>query len=209
MEHTNENSSAWQHALPRGRQGLATTMNGFGKVIEDSRRLSTLRDVDEVLRGLSRLLKKTVRSGWAVVYLLDRERRDFAPARSCGMPPRYLPLFREMPLAPNKIPLLRTILQKKHHLQITNTESSRLLNPTFRRLLRSLVLLAVPMVVHNQVTGAVFVARRRSVAPIFTPDEIAVIKDMVSHAALVVSHIELFDQSLEMALDMAKRIDVI
>ena len=209
MQHTNENSGAWQQALPCRRQGLPTTMNGFGKVIEDTQRLSTLRDVDEVLRGLSRLLKKTVRSGWAVVYLLDRERRDFAPARSCGMPPRYLPLFRDMPLAPGKIPLLRTILQKKHHLQITNTESSRLLNPTFRRLLRSLVLLAVPMVVHNQVTGAVFVARRRSVAPIFTPDEIAVIKDMVSHAALVVSHIELFDQSLEMALDMAKRIDVI
>jgi len=184
-------------------------MNGFGKVIEDSRRLSTLRDVDEVLQGLSRLLKKTVKSGWAVVYLLDRERRDFAPARSCGMPPRYLPLFRDMPLVPEKIPLLRTILQKKHHLQIPNPESSRLLNPIFRRLLKSLVLLAVPMVVHNQVTGAVFVARRRSVASTFTPDEIAVIKDMVSHAALVVSHIELFDQSLEMALDMAKRIDVI
>ena len=209
MQHTNENSDAWQQALPRGRQGLATTMNGFGKVIEDSRRLSTLRDVDEVLQGLSRLLKKTVRSGWAVVYLLDRERRDFAPARSCGMPPRYLPLFRDMPLVPEKIPLLRTILQKKHHLQIPNPESSRLLNPIFRRLLKSLALLAVPMVVHNQVTGAVFVARRRSVALTFTPDEIAVIKDMVSHAALVVSHIELFDQSLEMALDMAKRIDVI
>ncbi len=184
-------------------------MNGFGKVIEDTKRLSSLRDVDEVLQGLSRLLKKTVRSGWAVVYLLDRERRDFAPARSCGMPARYLPLFRTLPLQPDKIPLLRSILQKKQHFQITSPESSRLISTPFRRLLRSLTLLAVPMVVHHQVLGAVFVARRRSVAPNFTPDEITVIKDVVAHAALVVSHIELFDQSLEMALDMAKRIDVI
>jgi len=184
-------------------------MNGFGKVIEDTKLLSSLRDVDEVLRGLSRLLKKTVGSGWAVVYLLDRERRDFAPARSCGMPARYLPLFRNLPLEADKVPLLRSILQKKQHVQIGTPESSRLIGPPFRRLLRSLVLLAVPMVVHNQVLGAVFVARRRSIAQHFTPDEITVIKDIVSHAALVVSHIELFDQSLEMALDMAKRIDVI
>ena len=32
---------------------------------------------------------------------------------------------------------------------------------------------------------------------------------MVSHAALVVSHIRLIDESLDMAVEMAKRIDII
>ena len=74
--------------------------------------------MDEVLKGLFRLLKKTVQSLWTVVYLLDREQRDFAPARSCGLPSRYRPLFREMPLVPGKLPLLKAIIHKKQHLLI-------------------------------------------------------------------------------------------
>jgi HD-GYP domain-containing protein (c-di-GMP phosphodiesterase class II) len=64
------------------------------------------------------------------------------------------------------------------------------------------------MVVQNQVMGAVFIARTRNYPP-FSDEEIAVIREMVSHAALVVSHIRLFDESLDMAVVMAKRIDII
>ncbi len=181
---------------------------GFGTYREGIERLTGLADVDEVLKGLSRLLKRTVKSLWAVVYLLDRERHDFAPARSCGLPARYLPLFREMPLPPDKIPLLKTILRKKQHLLIPNAGASKLLTPKLRAVLQDLTLLAVPMIVRNQVTGVVFVARAGDYPP-FSDDEIAVIRLMVSHAALVASHISLFDDSLEMAVDMARRIDVI
>ena len=180
----------------------------YKKYREGIERLSGLADVDEVLRGLSRLLKKTVQSLWTVVYLLDRDQRDFAPARSCGLPARYLPLFREMPLVPGKLPLLKTIIRKKQHLLIPDAGSSDLLTPKLRSILCGLSLLAVPMVVRNHVMGVVFVVRSGNYPP-FSPEEIAVIKDMVSHAALVASHIRLFDDSLEMALDMARRIDVI
>lgn len=181
---------------------------GFGTYREGIERLTGLADVDEVLKGLSRLLKKTVQSLWAVVYLLDRERHDFAPARSCGLPARYLPLFREMPLPADKIPLLKAILRKKQHLLIPDAGASALLTPKLRAVLRDLTLLAVPMIVRNQVTGVVFVARASDHPP-FTPEEIEFIMLMVSHAALVASHISLFDESLEMAVEMARRIDVI
>ena len=180
----------------------------YEKYREGIERLTSLADVDEVLKGLSRILRKTVKSLWTVVYLLDIEQRDFAPARSCGLPARYLPLFREMPLVPGKLPLLKTIIRKKQHLLIPDAGSSELLTPKLRSILCGLSLLAVPMVVRNHVMGVVFVVRSGDHPP-FSPEEIAVIKDMVSHAALVVSHIRLFDDSLEMALDMARRIDVI
>ena len=180
----------------------------FNAVIEGSERLSGLADVDEVVRDLSRLLKKLVKSRWIAVYFFDRERRDFAPARSYGLPDRFVPIFRDMPLAPDKIPLLKGLLRKKQHLLLSDPSASHLIPPKLRKLLRNLTLLAVPMVARNQVIGAVFVARARELPP-FSPDEVAVIRDLVSHAALVVSHIQLFDESLDMALDLAGRIDVI
>ncbi len=180
----------------------------FGTYREGIERLTGLADVDEAMKGLSRLLKKTMKSLWAVVYLLDREQRNFAPARSCGLPSRYVPLFREMPLPPDKVPLLKSVLRKKQHLLILDVGASDLLTPKLRAVLGGLTLLAVPMTVRSQVIGVVFVARAGDVPP-FSADEIAAIRLMVSHAALVVSHIRLFDDSLEMAVDMAKRIDVI
>ncbi|KAF0218857.1 MAG: metal dependent [Geobacteraceae bacterium] len=180
----------------------------FDKILEGAGRLAGLADVDEVVKDLSGLLKKTVKSRWVVVYLFDRERRDFAPARSYGLPPRYRNLFRDMPLSPDKIPLIKSMLRKKHHLLITDTGRSEMLTPLFRKLLRRLTLLAVPMVVRNQVMGAVFVARSSNYPP-FSAEEIAIIRDLVSHAALVVSHMRLFDESLDMAIDMAKGIDII
>lgn len=178
------------------------------KILSRSRQLVELTDVDEVLKDLSRLLKKLVKSSWIAVYLLDREQRDFAPARSCGLPSRYLPLFREMPLVPAKLPLLKKMLHKKQHLLIADAGESELLTVRFRKLLLHLTLLAVPMLVRNEVMGAVFIARSRNFPP-FSSEEIAIIRDMVSYAALVVSHIRLFDESLEMAVEMGKRIDII
>ncbi len=178
------------------------------RIIAQSRKLVELDDVDEVLNDLSRLLKKLVKCSWSAVYLFDREQRDFAPARSCGLPSRYIPLFREMPLAPDKLPLLKKLLLKKKLLQIPDAGESELLPLRFRRILRRLAILALPMVVRNQVLGAVIIARRRDYPPL-TKEEIAVIREMVSHAALVVSHIRLFDESLDMAVEMGKRIDII
>jgi len=177
-------------------------------ILSRNRPFSELADVDEVLNDLSRLLKKMVKSRWIAVYLLDREQRDFAPVRSCGLPARYLPLFREIPLEPARLPLLKNILRKKQHLQIADAGESELLPPRFRKILRRLTLLALPMIVRNQVMGAVFIARTRNYPP-FSDEEIDIIRDIISHAALVVSHIRLFDESLDMAVEMAKRIDII
>jgi HD-GYP domain-containing protein (c-di-GMP phosphodiesterase class II) len=178
------------------------------KILSRSGRLAEMTDVDEVLKDLSRLLKKLLKSSWSAVYLIDREQRDFAPVRSCGLPSRYLSLFREMPLVTGKLPLLKNMMHKKQHLQIPDAGESELLTPRFRKLLRRLTLLALPMVVRNQVMGAVFIARSRDYPP-FTPTEIEIIRGMVSQAALVVSHIRLIDESLDMAVEMAKRIDII
>ncbi len=180
----------------------------FINILQGAERLARFSDVDKVMQDLSRLLKKTVNSRWAVVYLLDRERRDFSPARSCGLPARYLPVFREMPMAPDKIPLLKKILRDKQHLLLNDSGVSTLLTPTLRKLLGNITLLAVPMMVNNQVMGVAFVARDKSY-PSFSDVEITLIKDVISHAALVASHAILFDESLDMAVEMGKRVDII
>lgn len=180
----------------------------FINILQAAERLTNLRDVDTVMHDLSHLLKKMVNSRWSVIYLIDRERRDFTPAKSYGLPARYLPLFQEMPLSSDKIPLLKKLLRGKRHLLLNDSGSSKLLTPALRKLLGNISLLAVPMVVKNQVMGIAFVARNKNY-PLFSTAEIVLIKGVVSQAALVASHSTLFDESLDMALEMGKRIDII
>ena len=183
-------------------------MDGFARYREGIERLTGLADVDEVLQGLGRLLKKMFNSRWTVVYLLDREQRTFTPGRSSGLPSSYLPLFREIPLAPGKRPQLMKVLRKRQPFHIPDAGQWELLAPQIRTVLRGFNLLCIPMVVRSHVIGAAFTARKSGQPP-FSPEETRVIRDMVSHAALVSSHIRLFDDSLEMAVEMARRIDVI
>ena len=176
--------------------------------LKSTARLATLDDVDEVLANLARMLRRAVKSRWVVVYLMDREQQSFAPARCCGLPEKWEPLFRTIPLEPSKLPLLRRLLAQRRHMIIPNPATSDLLSPFFRRTLRSLTLLAVPMQVRQQLLGVVFVARAARLSP-FTRDEATTIRELVAQAALVASHIRLFDESLDMAVEMAKRIDII
>lgn len=178
------------------------------KALQRVASLGTLVDVDEVVKNLALILRKTVHVRWVLVYFYDRERRNFSPARGYGLSERYMSIFREAPLVPDKVPLLKTMLRRRQHILITDTATSELIPPRYRKLLSRVNLLALPMVVRNQLTGAVFVARHKRF-PIFTDDDIATIKDIISHAALSVSHMKLYDESLEMAIDLARRIDVI
>jgi len=171
-------------------------------------RLARFDEVDEVLANLARMLKRSVKSRWVVVYQFDRERRSFSPARSCGLPAEWEKEFTSLPLLPEKQPLLRRLLARRRHLQVVDPASSDLFSPFFKRLLHPFTLLAVPMIAHQQLTGVVFIARPRKLEP-FTPLEIAIIRELVAQAALVASHIRLLDESLEMALEVAKRVDVI
>ncbi len=180
----------------------------FGKMLKKVARLSRLSDLDEVIKTYSILLKNIVNIRWALVYFFDRERQDFAPARGYGLPHRYIRLFENTPIRPDKLPLLKSMLLKKQHLLIADTATSEMLNATSRKFLGDLTLLAVPMIVRNQVVGTVFVARHKSLPP-FTDKGINLVREMVSNAALSVSHMRLYDESLESAINMAKRVETI
>ncbi len=180
----------------------------FEKMLKKVARLSSLSDLDGVIRTYSILLKNIVNIRWALVYFFDREQHNFAPARGYGLPQRYIRLFENTPIHPDKLPVLKSMLLKKQHLLIEDTATSDMLNATSRKFLSDLTLLAVPMIVKNQVVGTVFVARHKSLPP-FSDKGINLIRDMASNAALSVSHMRLYDESLESAINMAKRVDTI
>jgi HD-GYP domain-containing protein (c-di-GMP phosphodiesterase class II) len=180
----------------------------FGKMLKRVAGLGGLSDLDTVLKSSSILLKNTANIRWALVYFFDRELHNFAPARGYGLPQRYIRLFANTPLHPDKLPILKTVLLKKQHLLINDTETSEMIHPAYRKILADLTLLAVPMTVRNQVLGAVFVARQKTLPP-FTEKGINLIKGMVSNAAISVSHMRLYDEALDTAINLAKRVETI
>ncbi len=171
-------------------------------------RLASFADVDEVYDNLSRMLKRLLKSRWVLVYQLDRETRSFTPVRNCGLPPEWVRRFSTIQFLPEKQPMLLRLLSRRRHLLISDPASSALFSHFFQHLLRAVTLLAVPMLVRQQVTGVVFVTRSRKLEP-FSRAEIVFIRELVAQAALVASHIRLLDESLDMALEVAKRIDII
>jgi len=183
-------------------------MNNVSALFKGSQKLATLVNVDEVVSNLARLLQKTVKSSWIVIYLFDRERSTFAPPLEYKLPVRYQSLFRQAKFDPDKIPLIRKRLRKHRHLFAGDPATLDLLPDSLKKIPQRLDLLLVPMVLHNDVIGMIFIARSRLFHP-FAKDDLEIIHDMVFHGALIVSHMRLFDESLDMAVEMAKGIDII
>ena len=182
-------------------------MDNYGKLLEETEKLAGLVDVDELMKTLARLLQKTVQSRWVVGYLFDRDRRSFSQKLCYKLPSHYQALFKEMPLD-IEAPSVRNLLRKGHHLLMNDPPLDGLLPSCFRNILQRLYVLVMPMAVRNQVTGLLFIGRSREAEP-FSQEELDLINDVVSHAALVASHMQLFDESLDMAVEMAKGIDLI
>ncbi len=182
--------------------------DAYGKMLKKVARLGKLSDLEDVIKTSSILLKNIADIRWALVYFFDRELQGFTPARGYGLPQRYIRLFENTPLNPDKLPVFKSMLLKKQHLLITDTGTSDMVNPSCRKLLEELTLLAVPMIVRNQVLGTIFVARPNTLPP-FTEKGIKLIKGMASNAALSVSHMRLYDETLDTAIELAKRVDTI
>jgi len=185
----------------------STGTNGF-RAARSVQRLAAISEEDEVFSSLARILKRRVKSSWIVVYLLDRNGHGFAPPRSYGLPEKLEPEFREIPLLPGREAQLRLLLDRKRHILLPDPSSSDMLAPAFRDKMAPFTLLAVPMRVQQQIQGVVLLARPRRLPP-FTAAELATVRELVLQSSLVASHIRLFDESLDMSIEMAQRIDMI
>lgn len=182
--------------------------DAYGKMLKKVSRLGRLSDLDDVIKTSSLLLKNTANIKWALVYFFDRDLQGFTPARGYGLPQRYVKLFENTPLHPGKLPVFKSLLLNKQHLLITDPATSDMLDPAYGKHMEDLTLLAVPMIVRNQVLGAIFVARPNTLPP-FTEKGIKLIKDMAAKAAMSVSHMRLYDETLDTAIKLAKRVDTI
>jgi len=171
-------------------------------------RMADIVNLDDVFASLAKMLKRSVRSSWTAAWLLDRDDHDFAPPRVFTLPQKLTPALQEMPLLPGRKGDLTRLLARRKQLQLPEPGSSPLLAPPLRKLLAPFALLAVPLRVGRQLIGLVLLARPRRLGP-FTPAESAAARELISQAALVASHLRLADESLDLSIDLAKRIDMI
>lgn len=171
-------------------------------------RLLRLDDEDAVIRHTVKLLKRKVNCRWIAFYLFDRNGKTFVPSHCHGLPPRWRRLFESFPLDATRHRLIQRVTSRPKPLLMEDPASSELISPLYRSALRSQVLLAVPLTVQHQVMGLALIARMKRYGT-FSLEEVSTIREMLDFSALMTSHIRLFDESLEMALEMARRVDVI
>lgn len=192
--------------MPRERQQPLKV--GRERSVRSVQRLTAIAEVNDVFASLARMLKRRIRSSWTVVYLLDRHGHGFAPARTFGLPETLQPVLRQMPLLPGREAEQRRLLGRRRQLLLADPASATMLAPACRELLAPLTLIAVPLRIRQQLQGLVLLARPRRL-PLLTAAELAGVRELVDQAALVASQIRLSEESLDLSIDMAKRIDTI
>lgn len=170
-------------------------------------KLASYGEVEDVFAGLARILKRSLHGRWVLVCQLEREARRFVPVYSSGLAAKWEETLRRIPLFVDE-PRLVHRLHLHRQLLLDDPVSSPLISPDYRRLLSSCCLLVLPLLVRRQVTGVVLVARSGKRGS-FTREESAAVRELVLQTALVTSHLGLLDESLEIALEVAKRVDVI
>lgn len=176
--------------------------------VGDIQRLAAISDENDVFSSLARMLKRGVRSSWIAVYLLDRDAHGFLPPLTFGLTEKLLPAFREMPLMPGRERALRNLLARRKQILLPDPSRSEMPAASFLAIMAAFSLLAVPMNVRQQLQGFILLGRPRRLHP-FSQVELSTIREMVSQASLVASNIRLANDSLDLSIDMAKRIDTI
>jgi len=178
------------------------------RTVRSVQKLAGIVDLDNVFSSLARMLKRSVRNSWAVVYLLNRDNHDFLPPRSFALPAKLSAPLQEMPLCRLKKRKLAKLLISRKQLLLSDPKTSDLLAPPLRKLLASFSLLAVPMQVGKQPQGLILLGRPHRFGP-YTTAELVTVRELVSQASLVACNLRLTDESLDKSLDLAKRIDMI
>ena len=92
-------------------------------------RLARFGEVDEVLVNLARIVKRSVKSSWVVVYHLDRETGRFSPACSYCLPAEWEKRFGTIPLLLENQPLLLRMFARRRQLLIADPAIFRSLLP--------------------------------------------------------------------------------
>lgn len=174
----------------------------------DARQLADIADMDDVFSSMARMLKRSVRSSWCAVYLIDRDGHGFAPPRTFSLPEKLAVALAMMPLLPGREAQLRRLLARRKLILLSDPGSATILASSLRKILAQFSLLAVPMRVRKQLQGVVLLARPNRLGVITAP-ELETVRELVSQASLVASNLRLSEESLEMSIDMAKRIDTI
>nr|WP_279342431.1 HD domain-containing phosphohydrolase [Geotalea sp. SG265] len=164
--------------------------------------------VDNAVQSLCRLLAKTAHCSWVVIYLLDRDLKEFTQGRSCDYSSARLDLLGSMPLLPKKSHLLKKLLQERGYLLPEEPEGLSLFAPVLDHFREEFHLIFVPMLVNKRMTGVALIAREGVHQP-FSTAEISLVQDIVSNAALAASYSILLDESLDLAVEMGRRVDII
>lgn len=187
-----------KHEISNSRERLA---NSAGE-------LANIANIDDVFASMARMLKRSIKSSWCAVYLIDRESHGFAPPRTFALAEKLSAELQLMPLLPGKEVQLRRMLTYRRHILLPDPASAAILAPQLRKLLAPFSLLAVPMRVQQQLQGVVLLARPRRLG-VISAQELVTVRELVAQTALVASNLRLSEEALDMSIDMAKRIDTI
>lgn len=167
-------------------------------------RLESLTELDEVTRDLCLLIRDAASCRWTMIFLLDRERHLLNFSNSCGLPKTKEILFKKRTLSAADIPLIKRIARNAVATAINGKDTTLLFPQQAADILVPVTLTAFPLLVKRQVTGILVAARDRDLPPL-GHEEAALLQHLVSHAALTVSHLNIHNQLLEVALETARQ----
>jgi len=176
-----------------------------GKTLARVGNMADMGDEDEVLHNLGNLLRKITGARWVLAYFFDRDKRVFQQARPCLLPDDA----KILSILANAASIPDLFHGGRGAGNFANVDPESLHIPDEDRdVLRRFSLTLVPMKVRGETVGAILFGRIKR-APEMAAEKKETVRAVVSQAGFVVAHLRLFAESLDLSVDLARRIDVI
>jgi hypothetical protein len=176
----------------------------FRHVLSRVSRIASHTEREAVTAELCSLVRDLAGCRWALVLLLDHEQHLLHGTDSCGLSQRDDRSFRAVALPLAEFSLARRLSRRSRPLQLPPEEFVPLLGKRTAPLAEGCRLTAFPLLVKRQLAGILVVARPLELAP-FSSSEIALLQHLTSHATLTLSHIDIQNQLLDVALETARQ----
>lgn len=179
-------------------------------LLQVAQNLSATLDLDEVLETIVRITPLLVGVARCAIFLYDARERVFVPAKAYGLSRALQVEFQRLRFPVDNELLFGKLLREQTPLVIEEAQRSELIESKYRQQFGMHSLLAVPLITHGQVIGAMWVDQGARPSQ-FTTREIQVVMAIASQAAIAIEGVRLLREAedrrrIEYELGLARQI---
>ncbi|MDP2166828.1 MAG: GAF domain-containing protein [Thermodesulfovibrionales bacterium] len=173
-------------------------------MLELTATIGRLMDIGAILEEVSKTIMKLISTERTVAFLRHEEEDDYRAAAFHGWPEYLIPVISTFRLRVGEVPAMDMILRGED-VSVEDAASSELIGKRLADTLNLRAVIISPFITGEGVMGALMAERQER----FSEKDKYILKGITSNTAIAVENARLYKESIEMAADLARRMETI